>query len=85
MSRDINLLRPLFKRKLKKVLGECKKAGYILIPYNTRRDVYQQAILFRQSRTYKEIEKTINVFRDNKAYYLAEVIENVGLLMRLLD
>lgn len=78
MSRDIRDLENKFRYKVKELLANCRKLGYELKPYCTTRNVYEQARYYRQSRTWKEIKKTINFFKSEKALFLAEVIESVG-------
>ena len=78
MSRDINRLKPDFRINVKKLYSICKKEGYILIPFYTERDVYEQAKLYRQSRPWKEIKATINYLKIEKAPFLAQVLEEVG-------
>lgn len=78
MSRDLNALKPDFREKVKQLYSNCKREGFILVPFYTERDVYEQARLYRQSRSWKEIKATINQLKIDKAFFLARVIEEVG-------
>jgi len=78
MSRDIELLKPLFKMKVVELLERTKKRGFILRPFYTLRNAEEQAKLWRQSRTSEEIHRMVNKLRQEQAPYLADTLENVG-------
>lgn len=78
MSRDLSKLRPEFHDKVNCAISRCKNNGVIIVPFFTDRDIKTQAKLYRQSRTWKEISQAINHLEDNKAYYLAKILREVG-------
>ena len=78
MMRQLNVLDPKFREKLELVLKRTKDKGYVLVPYYTRRSLQTQAKLWRQSRTWQEIKRKIDYFRDNNCNYLADILKSVG-------
>jgi hypothetical protein len=78
MSRDLNLLESSFRAKAQELLAVCQERGHILRPFFTLRDPWVQAELWRQSRAWPEIEREIQVMRDQGAEWLAQTLEDVG-------
>jgi hypothetical protein len=78
MTIDLDSLTPEFGIKIKQLLDNCKKRGANLFIYTYIRDPWQQAKLYRQSRTKSQINNAIKMLKSNKAYFLAEVMEEVG-------
>ncbi len=76
--RDIELLEPDFRESVTQLLTRCEKRGFILRPFFTQRDVYEQAKLWRQSRPWPQIETAINDMTLGGASWLADVLESVG-------
>ncbi|MCD4813867.1 M15 family metallopeptidase [bacterium] len=78
-SRDLDDLIPEVKEKALVVQKVCQEAGHFdLLIYCSLRPLEEQARLFRQSRSRKEINVKINKFNERGLGFLAEVIENVG-------
>jgi len=76
--RDLKVLDKDFKEKFENVLKEVKDKGHVLVPYSTRRNIYTQARLWRQSRKGKEVKRKIQYLKDSKCFYLSEVLDLVG-------
>lgn len=79
MAIDLDTLTPIFKEKVIQLLDNCKKRGAVLFTYTYIRDPWQQARLYRQSRTKSQINNAIKMLKDNKADFLAQVMEEVGV------
>ena len=75
---SLDELQPEFGEKLYKVLDRCRTAGVVMQPYSGLRSPYDQARLWRQSRTRTEIEQRIIRLRLSGAAFLAHCIESVG-------
>lgn len=78
MSRDLNLLNPDFRSKLDSAIAEAKRVGVHMVPYETERDVWKQARLWRRSRTGAQIRERVRSLRLNNAGFIADVLESVG-------
>jgi len=78
VSRDLEDLKPKMLKTSKSLLSRCKKSGYVMRPYSTLRDPFQQARFWRQSRSIEEINKKIEFFSKNEALFLAHCLESVG-------
>jgi peptidoglycan L-alanyl-D-glutamate endopeptidase CwlK len=78
MSRDLELLTPEFGEKVQRLLSACKEDGYTLVPFYTVRDVWCQARMWRQSRSWTEIKRAITDLKAAEAHWIAEVLEGVG-------
>lgn len=77
-SRDINDLIPKCRPIARELLTECLKRGIEMRTSQTLRDPFEQAKLWRQSRSTEEIKKRIARFRVGKAEFLAHCLESVG-------
>lgn len=77
-NRDLNILTTEFKLDVEEVLHLCKLKAIDMVPFSTVRTPNEQAKLFRQSRSWKEISDTIEMLKSENANYLAEVMYRVG-------
>ena len=66
------------EEKAKRVMEYCKEEGVILLIYCTMRPLEEQAILFRKSHDWKDIENKINKLESRGFDFLADIIKNVG-------
>src|SRR5262249_20995053 len=55
-----------------------QQRGIEMRPYTTLRDPFEQARLWRQSRSHEQIERKIQEFREAHAEFLAHCLESVG-------
>lgn len=78
MSRDLSLLDPGFRRILDAVVGELAEEGISMLVYCTARDPWEQARLWRRSRTTARVRQEVARLQDGGAPWLAQVIEGVG-------
>jgi len=77
-SRKLEDLISEVQEKAEKVHEVCEQVGVDLLIYCTLRSLEEQAKLFRQSRSWAEIKKKIDKFRNRGFYFLADIIEQVG-------
>lgn len=73
-----SLMVPEFVSKLKNLLAACQEHGVEMRPYFGIRTPYEQAKLWRQSRTGEEIARKIASLRAQGAPFLAHCLEWVG-------
>lgn len=78
MSRNLELLEPSFKLKIDELLSQCNDSGYVMRQFFTIRTPFEQAVLWRQSRSSSEIREKILDLKNKKAEFLAHCIESVG-------
>tara|TARA_R110000803_G_scaffold28011_13_gene65168 strand:- start:468 stop:1010 length:543 start_codon:yes stop_codon:yes gene_type:complete len=78
MSRSLDDLIPSFLSPVQDALSRCESEGHELRVFYTRRDVWEQARLWRQSRTGGEIRSAIRKLEQSGAGWLAEVVHDVG-------
>lgn len=78
MSRDIEALEDGFRGQIQELLAQCSALGIEMRPFHTLRDPFEQARLWRQSRSTSEILAKLKQLRRNGAPFLAHVIESVG-------
>lgn len=78
MSRDITALDTGFQGRIQELLSECRARGIEMRPFHTLRDPFEQARLWRQSRSSSEIQAKLRQLRKKGAPFLAHVIESVG-------
>ncbi len=78
MAANLELLDATFKDKAQQLILNCAAQGVIMRPFFTLRDVYEQASLYRQSRSKEEIMTKIAELRTKGAKYLAYCLETVG-------
>ena len=67
-----------FKPKVEELLALCAESGYLMRPYYTLRTPFEQAKLWRQSRTMDEIIHKMSALRIDNARFLADCISVVG-------
>src|SRR5262249_62261035 len=77
-SRDINDLIPEFLPPAELLLQNCLARGIEMRPFHTLRDPFEQARLWRQSRTTEEVKRKGAAFRDAGAGFLAFCLGRVG-------
>ena len=75
---NLSDLQPEFRKKIEQLIIICSERNVKIIPYMTIRNVWAQAVLWRQSRSKVEIEKKIADLKINGNNFLAYVIRNVG-------
>jgi peptidoglycan LD-endopeptidase CwlK len=67
-----------FREKLDKTIADCDAKGVIMVPYIGIRDPWEQARLWRQSRSGTVVRAAIKDLKDQGADFLAKVLEDVG-------
>lgn len=78
-SRDIKDLTPVMQEKAQFVIKYCADKGYPVLIYCTKRDLQEQAILFRSSDpTGDEVKEKIEDLRNRGFGFLADIIKEVG-------
>lgn len=78
MAANLNTLIPDFKSKVICLLDRCKNRGVEMRPCSGVRDPFEQARLWRQSRSIEEINLAIKHFLDNGGDFLAHCLKTVG-------
>ena len=78
MSRDLALLTPEVRIKATETQRLCADQGLTVQIYYTLRTCQEQAILYRQSRSYQEILRKQQSLTDKGFGFLAHVLEQVG-------
>ena len=78
MAANMSDLVPDFRRKAEQLLKRCRQRGVEMRPYFTLRTPFEQAKLWRQSRSIEEIREKVAEFRDGGANFLAYCLESVG-------
>lgn len=77
-SRDLNDLVPELRPRVQELLNQCRARGVEMRPSATLRDPFEQARLWRQSRSREEIARKIAQLRDGGAPFLAFCLDRVG-------
>src|SRR5918911_2716907 len=77
-SRDLNDLVPELRDQARVLLERCRGRGIEMRPYDTLRDPFEQAKIWRQSRTREQVTRKIQEFRGAGADFLAFCLESVG-------
>lgn len=77
-SRDLNDLIQDLRPLVEQLLQNCRNQGYEMRVYNTLRTPFEQARLWRQSRSWHEISESINDLRNQGADFLSFCLEDVG-------
>ncbi len=75
---DYDDLDPVLAEAVREVIARCKSDGYVLVPYFGLRTPWEQAKLYRQSRSTAQINRKIGELRDGGAPFLASVLDEVG-------
>lgn len=78
MAADLNLVLPELKTKVEQLLLRCAGRGFQMRANAGLRDPFEQAKLWRQSRSIEEIRAKIQEFRAVGADFLAHCIDSVG-------
>lgn len=78
MSRSLDDLNNEFRALVETVIQNCEQRGFIMRPYFTLRTPFEQAKLWRQSRSIEEIQRKIDEFTNLNANFLAHCVESVG-------
>ncbi len=78
MAANLDQLIPEFRPKVVELLARCIQRGVEMRPYFTLRDPFDQARLWRQSRSAEEIQQKIAEFEKGGADFLAHCLESVG-------
>lgn len=78
MLSDLNLLIPEFRTKIQELITLCNTAGIEMRPVSIIRSPFEQAKLWRQSRTGEEIKLKIKYLEKSGAVFLAHCLESVG-------
>jgi peptidoglycan L-alanyl-D-glutamate endopeptidase CwlK len=78
MAADLGKVEPTLKQKVLDLLGRCNQMGIEMRPNSGLRDPFEQARLWRQSRSREEINAKISKFEAAGASFLAHCLESVG-------
>ncbi len=78
MAASLNDLTPEFRVQVETLVQHARAAGAEMRPYFTIRDPFQQARLWRQSRSSEEIAHKVAELRAAQAPFLADCIMSVG-------
>src|SRR5688500_11665145 len=78
MAADLEPLVPEFRAKVDQLITRCQREGVEMRPYFAIRTPFEQAKLWRQSRTREEIMNRMATLRAAGAEFLAHCIESVG-------
>ena len=79
MSRSVENLDSFFMEKHLALVTMCNNEGINLVTFFTTRDPWTQAKLWRQDKTSEHISKAIEFLKDEKAFFLADVLNSVGV------
>jgi len=80
MINDLEFLDDDFRPLVNTLLDNCIKRGVLMVPSETIRSPFQQAIYWCQSRTVAEIDSVITNLKQQKADFLASCIEAAGVM-----
>lgn len=78
MAADLSTLGPAFRSSVQALLEKCLARGVEMRPYFTMRSPFEQAKLWRQSRTGEEIMSRMAELRKAGAHFLVHCLESVG-------
>lgn len=78
MTRSLDALSPACADPVRRVLEQCAAEGLEMRPYVTVRTPLEQAKLWRQSRTRREIDTLLALWQRLGLDYLAAVLEQAG-------
>jgi len=67
-----------FRIRLRELLRLCSADGLPVLPYCTMRTCAEQAVIYRRSRTTKEIKQKIQSLTDRGYPFLADALASVG-------
>lgn len=78
MAANLDLLNSQLKTKVITLVARCHQRGFEMRPNNGLRDPFEQAKLWRQSRSIEEITNKINELKAQSTIFLAEYLSLVG-------
>jgi hypothetical protein len=78
MSKDMSLLDPAFREKYEVCLAVCKARSIEMRPFFTLRTPWEQARIYRRSRSWSRISASIRMLHNEGAHYIAQVLSDVG-------
>lgn len=78
MAADLQALVPEFREKVEQLIDNCLRQDIAMRPYFAVRTPFEQAKLWRQSRTREEIDDKISSLLAAGCDFLAHCIESVG-------
>lgn len=78
MAADLDRLVPDMKPLVLRLVARCQERGVEMRPNNGLRDPFEQARLWRQSRTTEEIQAKIAEFERAGAVFLTHCLRSVG-------
>jgi peptidoglycan LD-endopeptidase CwlK len=78
MAANLDLLNPQLKAKVNTLIARCAQRGFEMRPNNGLRDPFEQAKLWRQSRSIEEIRRKMDEFSAQGATFLVECLRSVG-------
>ena len=78
MSRDCSLLDPKFYGRVQGLLKACADIDVVMKPYYTIRTPWEQARIWRKTRSTKSIMQASDDFHDENAHHLANILIDVG-------
>lgn len=78
MAADLSLISPVLRDRLTTLLDRCKARGFVMRPSAGLRDPFEQAKLWRQSRSSEEIAQAIQKLQQANAGFLAHCLASVG-------
>jgi hypothetical protein len=71
-------LDPSFRKTVEKVIAKCKGKGHVMRPISGIRSPWEQARLWRQSRSREEIAALVSTMKAQGAPWLAKQLDRVG-------
>jgi len=78
MAADLSLIDQQLKEKALDLIDRCRQRGFEMRPSAGLRDPFEQARLWRQSRSIEEIRKQIATLKAQGADFLAHCLDSVG-------
>ena len=78
MAADLQPLVPEFREKVEQLIANCRQRGVEMRPFFGLRTPFEQAKLWRQSRTREEIAAKTASLRAAGAEFIAHCIDSVG-------
>ncbi len=79
MARDfLSELQPQFGDVVRAVLEECAGRGIVMRPYSAARSPWEQAVLWRRSRSKQQVDALVATMQAQGADWLADVMTDVG-------
>lgn len=79
MAALLEELNKVFRLKVIDLIQACRARGVTIVPFCTYRDLFKQAILWRQSRRRDEIKKEVCSLEEDGISFIASMIRVVGV------